>query len=223
MTGGGGGIGRHVCRLLAEKGHRVFAANRRFSDAFRQEVSGLDVIPVATDFADTNSVAALLAELDRDGADIVGTVLLASPAPNLGLLAQLPLIDLENQLSVSVVGHHQLLAALIERQWKQRARGAVLGVLTSALSEDSAEPTSANMGGYIVAKAALRALLQCYRKDYPWLQIALVSPGFTRTDMLTAFDDRYVELLDEQNKIDEPDVIAIQIVAVFGAELNRHS
>lgn len=223
VTGGGGGIGRYVCRDLAQLGHRVFAANRQFSEPFLQEVGDCDVVPMIVDLATPDSVDAFAASLDGEGSEIVGAILLASPPPNIGLLATLQHSVLKDHLSVSVIGHHQLIAALIERHWQPRAQGAVLAVLTSALSENGTAPTSSNMGGYVVAKAALGALLQCYRKDYPWLHTAVVSPSFTRTDMLEAFDDRYIELLNEQGKIDEPDAIAAKIVSEFCATLKRES
>ena len=41
-------------------------------------------------------------------------------------------------------------------------------------------------------------MLAILAADYPWLGVATVSPGFTETDMLRSFDERFLELMRQR-------------------------
>jgi 3-oxoacyl-[acyl-carrier protein] reductase len=71
------------------------------------------------------------------------------------------------------------------------------------------------MGAYTIAKYGLAGLLAVVEADYPWLTIHRVSPGFTETAMLDAFDPRFLDMARGRVPFERPEDVAVEVVSAF--------
>jgi 3-oxoacyl-[acyl-carrier protein] reductase len=69
------------------------------------------------------------------------------------------------------------------------------------------------MGAYVIAKYGMAGLLALLAADYPWLSVRSVSPGYTETRMLEAFDPRFLELQRTRQPFHTPEEVAAQVLA----------
>ena len=121
-----------------------------------------------------------------------GVVLTASPPPDLLPFGKLTPEILSHQFRVNVVGPQLLLAGLVKTYFRKNKSGVVVGILSEAMGSANYPPAT-GMGAYVIAKTALRGMLDVCAAEYPWLQVRSVCPGFTKTRMLDVFDERYLE------------------------------
>ncbi|WP_437580044.1 type I polyketide synthase [Sorangium sp. So ce887] len=123
VTGGTGGLGAHVARLLVRRGaEHLVLVSRRGEDApgagaFRAELEALGarVTVVACDVADRASVAALLARLDAQG-DHVRAVVHAAGVVAQAALASTDLDDVHAVVAAKVRGALHLHELLGDRE-----------------------------------------------------------------------------------------------------------
>jgi NAD(P)-dependent dehydrogenase (short-subunit alcohol dehydrogenase family) len=217
VSGGSGGIGGALCGLLAKAGYRPivgFARSRAAAEAVANAGGGA---VMALDLADTNSIDAAVAELERSTSELAGVVLAGSPAPHIGPFARIAESDMAEQWQVNVAGPQRLLAALIPKYFKRDRGGFIVGVLTRAMGETGRMAT-AGMGAYTIAKYGMAGVLAVIAADYPWLRVRTVSPGFTETPMLNAFEPRFIELMRTRVPFQRPEDVAAEIVALITAE-----
>lgn len=214
VTGGAGGIGSALCRLLAHNGYRPivgFHGKREQAESLAHECGGF---AVQFEFLDQASIARALeqiaAQLGSDGM-LHGVVLAASPPPELLPFGKLEPEMLLRQFQVNVVGPQMLLAGLIKAHFRKNKTGVVVGILSDAIGDGDRLPAP-GMGAYVIGKIALRGMLQACAAEYPWLRIRTVSPSFTRTPMLDVFDPRYLEQVEAQRPIASPEQVARQIL-----------
>ena len=71
------------------------------------------------------------------------------------------------------------------------------------------------MGAYVTAKYGLLGVLKAASAEFKWLRCVEIRPGFIETDMLKAFDTRYLEI--ERNRLPDgrfstSDEVAAEIV-----------
>lgn len=195
VTGGTGGIGSALCRLLPASGHKPIVAyhnNREQAETLARECGGLAVrLDLASDESITQALAGLSEELGEAGL-ISGVVLAASPPPDLAPFTKLTPEMLLHQFRINVAGPQLLLAGLIKAYFRKNKSGTVTGILSEAIGSEN-QPPATGMGAYVIAKTALRGMLSVCAAEYPWLHVRTVSPGFTRTGMLDVFDERYLE------------------------------
>ncbi len=217
VSGGSGGIGGALCRLLAKASYHPivgFAKSRAAAEAVNADCDGT-LLPL--DLSDTASIDAAVAELERGTPELAGVVLAGSPAPQIGPLARVAETDMAAQWQVNVAGPQRLLAALIPKYFKRDRGGFIIGVLTRAMGEPGRMAT-AGMGAYTVAKYGLAGVLAVVAADYPWLRVGSVSPGFTETAMLNAFEPRFIELMRTRVPFQKPEEVAAEILALIIAE-----
>lgn len=212
VTGGAGGIGAAVCTLLAEAGLRPLVGYHRQQQAAEALAARLGGRAMALDLASAESVAAAGAAIVAEALPLAGVVLAASPPPSLEPFGKISAADMQYQWQVNVLGPQQLLATLVRHCFRARKRGSVVGVLTAAMGQGigTAAP---NMGAYLIAKHGLQGVLASAAADYPWLHVGSVSPGFTDTPMLSAFDSRYLALQREHAPFLSAQQVARQIMA----------
>ena len=77
---------------------------------------------------------------------------------------------------------------------------------------------TAGMGAYTIAKFGMAGVLAVIAADYPWLRVRTVSPGFTETPMLNAFEPRFIELMRTRVPFQKPEEVAAEIIALITAE-----
>lgn len=214
VTGGAGGIGSALCRLLPTIGITPivgFNTNSTQAHILANELNGF---AVNIDMTENNSIEKaiqIIVEKVQTSDSLVGVVLGASPPPEIEPFNHISSDHLSHQFRVNVIGSQLLLKGLIKNFFHKKKTGIVVGILTKAIGSDG-QPPATGMGAYVVAKAALNSLLAVCSAEYPWLKVRTVAPGFTRTPMLDVFDPRYLERIQAQNKISTPEGVALLII-----------
>ena len=214
VTGGSGGIGSALCRVLPSIGLTPligFNSNAKIAKSLAKECGGF---AVKMDMCDGDSILAAIENistyLGNDGV-LRGVILAASPAPDLIPFRSLNADLLVNQFRVNVVGSQLLLAGLIKTFFKKDRSGIIIGILSEAIGSENQPPTS-GMGAYIIAKSAMKVMLRVCSVEYPWLKVRTISPGFTKTKMLDVFDPRYLELAQSEKQFSTPEEVAELII-----------
>jgi NAD(P)-dependent dehydrogenase (short-subunit alcohol dehydrogenase family) len=216
VSGGAGGIGSALCRLLPTCGLTPIVGyrnNKEQADALALECGGFSA---RLDLESDESIAQSLVQISsivKDG-NVAGVVLAASPPPDLLPFGKLSSGILSHQLRVNVVGPQLLLAGLIKTYFRKKKSGVVVGLLSEAIGNDHDSPMT-GMGAYVIAKIALRGMLSVCAAEYTWLQIRTVSPGFTSTKMLDVFDERYLEQMQAKKPFSSADDVARLILKEF--------
>lgn len=210
VSGGAGGIGSALCRLLPGDGFLPivgYRGNGEHAERLAREGGGF---AVRLDLADDASIAQALGEVSErlgENGRLHGVVLAASPPPDLLPFGKLTSEMLLHQFRVNVVGPQQLLAGLVRTQFRKNKTGVVVGILSEATGNKD-RPPATGMGAYVIAKTALHGMLSVCAAEYPWLHVRTVSPGFTRTGMLDVFDARYLEQMQAKSPFADPEDVA---------------
>jgi len=214
VTGGSGGVGGSVCRRLAEEGYLPVVGYRSQAEEAQKIAEETGGLAQRLDLTDEASISVVVSDLGALDIPLVGVVLCASPPPTIGPFTKIDNDDMTRQWQVNVAGPQRLLAALINGFFRPRKVGAVVAVLTAAMG-DEARPAGGNMGAYVTAKYGLLGVLKAASAEFKWLRCVEIRPGFIETDMLNAFDTRYLEI--ERNRLPDgrfstPDEVAAEIV-----------
>jgi NAD(P)-dependent dehydrogenase (short-subunit alcohol dehydrogenase family) len=100
----------------------------------------------------------------------------------------------------------------LRRCFRKNKKGIVIGVLSQAMGKGIGSAAS-SMGGYTIGKYGMLGMLAALAADYPWLKVKSISPGYTTTPMLNAFDDRFLELQRSKQSFSDPADIAALILS----------
>jgi len=216
VSGGSGGIGGAVCTLLAERGFTPivgYCQGVAAAESIARRCAGR---ALALDLTSESSIAGAVSELAA-GAPLAGVILAAAPTLTRHPFSEIPTAEMALHWQVGVLGPQRLLALLVRHCFRKTRRGAVVGVLSKAMGAEGGRAT-AEMGAYVVAKYGLAGLLAAVAGEYPWLRVRSVSPGYTETRMLDAFDERFLTLQRQQQPFQTPQEVAAQILdAAIGA------
>ena len=143
-----------------------------------------------------------------------GVILCASPSLTIEPFTKINNDQIKKQLDINVIGNHKLLSNMVKKIFKKRKNGLVVGVL----SESMGEPLNASMKSmtpYIVSKYGLLGLLSSMKAEYQWIDVKTISPGFTESNMLNSFDQRFLDKLKKDEKINNPLNVANDIYLVI--------
>lgn len=217
ITGATGGIGQCVARRLGERGLVPVIGHRAAKSAAAKQIAdACGGLPLVLDMADPRTIDDGIEHLVANGRPVAGVVIAASPAPTIGPFAKITAADHALFWTANVVGPHHLLAGLVRRCFRTSKTGSAVAVLSKAMNLTTAageEPRAmSSMGAYTFSKFGLQGVMAQLLADYPWLTVACVKPGFTETDMLTAFDGRFLDQLRAQQHFSSPDEIATDII-----------
>lgn len=211
VSGGSGGIGAAICADLASAGYKPVVGYHRNRDAAVSIAERTGGLPLALDMNDSaaiDSAAVTLSELPR----LYGVVLAGSPPLCPVPFGKITPEHMLEQWQVNVLGPQRLLAELVKRCFRKHKAGCVVGILTRAMGDD-VSPAASGMGAYVIAKYGMAGLLALLAADYPWLSVRSVSPGYTETRMLDAFDPRFLELQRGRVPFHTPEEVAAQVMA----------
>lgn len=211
VSGGSGGIGSAVCEDLASCGYKPIVGYHRNHDAATRVAADTGGITLPLDMSSEASIEAAvrsLSELPR----VYGVVLAGSPPLCPVPFGKISPEHMLEQWQVNVLGPQRLLADLVKRCFRKHKAGSVVGILTRAMGTDSA-PAASGMGAYVIAKYGMAGVLALLAADYPWLSVSSVSPGYTETRMLEAFDPRFLELQRSRAAFHTPQEVAAQVMA----------
>ena len=214
VTGGTGGIGSAICKMLP--GYDItpiigFHKNQLQAKNLSKECGGFTVnINMSCEDSMEKAILNIASNL-KDGDSLIGVILAASPPPDLSSFFNINSEQLLSQFQVNVIGTHFLVSRLIKNFFRKEKAGKVLGVLSNAIGDENRDPVT-GMGAYVIAKTALKSMLAVCAVEYPWLEVKTFSPSFTQTDMLKVFDERYLEMISEKGKISTPEDVAKLII-----------
>jgi NAD(P)-dependent dehydrogenase (short-subunit alcohol dehydrogenase family) len=176
LTGAAGGIGAATARLLAERGHTVFAGIHDDPGAL---ASLPGVRPVPIDVTDPLSTAAAAEQVGAG----VGDAGLDAVVNNAGVIVQGPLelvppAEFRRQFEINTFGPVQVTQAFLPLL--RAARGRIVNI-----SAPTARVPVPLMGPIGASKAALASLSDALRAELrPWgIDVILVEPGGTETEI----------------------------------------
>lgn len=210
VSGGSGGIGAAVCEQLAARGFTPIVGYHHNADAAEAVAQRCGGRSLALDLSDEASIQAAVAQLEALPL-LAGVVLAGSPPLSLVPFGKITPEEMQLQWQVNVLGPQRLLAELVRRCFRKHKAGAVVGVLTRAMGDDTTGAAS-GMGAYVIAKHGMAGVLAMLAADYPWLRVRAVKPGYTETRMLDAFDERFLATQREKAPFQTPEQVASLIV-----------
>jgi len=214
VTGGAGGIGSALCRLLPTIGITpIIGFNTNIIQAHNlaKELSGFALKIDMTNNDSINEAIQNIVNQLGESDIFVGVVLGASPPPDILPFQDICSDHLSHQFQVNVIGAQLLLKGLIKNFFRKRKAGTIIGILTQAIGSNK-RPPATGMSSYVIAKSALNSMLSVCSAEYPWLKVETINPGFTKTQMLDVFDPRYLEMMQAQIKISLPEEVAQLII-----------
>ncbi len=211
VSGGSGGIGGAICDALTQHGFTPvvgYANHREAAESVAHRTGGM---ALALDLTSADSIANACGELLADTRPLAGVVLAGSPPPNILPFGKITAEEMQQQWQVNVMGPHLLLAELVRKAFRPAKKGCVVGILTAAMGNGIGSASS-NMGAYVIAKYGMQGMLAVLAADVPWLRVRTVSPGYTDTPMLEAFDPRFLEIQRKRGPFQTPDQIAQRVL-----------
>ena len=194
VTGGNRGIGREVCRQLANQGLRVVLASRDLPDgdrAARDLGSGAtaDILVVQLDVSDQDSIVACSEELTKRNVHVDVLVNNAAICPD-GSVLELDHAIAENALRTNLAGPFWLIRAFVPAMVR-----AGYGRVVNVSSEWGS--FAGGLGGplgYSLTKAALNVLtIKLAREVSDDIKVNAACPGWVRTRMGGTAAPRSVE------------------------------
>jgi NAD(P)-dependent dehydrogenase (short-subunit alcohol dehydrogenase family) len=217
IVGGSGGIGSALAKKLADAGYLpliTFASHDIPARRIAEETGGE---ALHLNLTDENSIASVLEQIVLEGEPIAGVILAASPPPTVLPLFKIPNDNFAQQWAVNVDGPRILLDGIVRQCMRKQKKGWLVGLLSEAMGQDG--DTAKSMGSYIIAKYGQLGLLKAIKADYPWLDVNSVSPNFTDTNMLDAFDERFLDQMREQRPtgcFSTTDEVASEVMTIIG-------
>jgi NAD(P)-dependent dehydrogenase (short-subunit alcohol dehydrogenase family) len=214
VTGATGGIGSEVCRALHLKGYAPILGYRRGKASalkLAEEVCGC---VCRFDMANLLEIDTAIDSLSSLPGQIVGAVHCASPPPKLSTFSRISEKDLIFFWQQNVLGAHRLFARLVKK-FLRKSRSGIIVVISSGAMEGEGKSAMKNLGAYTISKYGLNGVIALLAAENTWLKVSTVSPGFTDTKMLKAFDERFIEQIAKNNPLHKPSEIAVEIVKQF--------
>jgi meso-butanediol dehydrogenase / (S,S)-butanediol dehydrogenase / diacetyl reductase len=176
VTGGGSGIGRATCRLMAEQGARVAVLDLD-ADSAQAVADEIDGIAFGTDVGDPDG---LRATVDAAAAALGGLSIIYNNAGTsaFGKLHEMELAEWDRVLRVNLTGVWAGIRAAVPHLL---AGGG--GSIVNTASISGTRP-AAGESPYAASKAAVAALTATAALEYaPTIRVNAVSPGMILTSM----------------------------------------
>ena len=184
VSGGGRGIGRGICELLAEHGAAVAVNYRRDRDAAFELVESINArggraAAYEASVADPDAVARMVESVVADFGFVDILVCNAGVASKGQPVANTEPAELSNLIGVHALGPHYMARNVLPSM-RTRERGDIVMISSVATSHMSANGAPYNMG-----KAAMEALaLTLAKEERPHgIHVNVVAPGLVETDM----------------------------------------
>lgn len=219
VTGASTGIGWGTCKLLIEKGFRVFGSVRKDADAQRlAKEFGANFVPLLFDVTDAGAVKAGAAKVEA----ALGGETLAGLVNNAGIAVAGPLLhldvdELRKQFDVNLIGQlivTQAFAPLLGADPDRKgAKGRI--VMISSVGGTNASPF---VGPYSASKFALEGFSESLRRELMihGIDVIIVAPGAVATPIWDKAED--IDIARYANTVYAP---ALDRVLAYMLELGR--
>jgi len=132
VTGGSGGLGEAVVRLLVERGSRVvftYRSNEATATKIAEDI-GPDALPRRLDLTDAAAAQALLDEVGRDEGGVHTLVYASGPHVPMTHLSRVGTDQFADQINNDVLAFFHLTQAALP--WLRRTGGSIVAVTTAA-------------------------------------------------------------------------------------------
>jgi NAD(P)-dependent dehydrogenase (short-subunit alcohol dehydrogenase family) len=184
VTGGGRGIGRGICELLAAEGATVAINYRRDAEAAAETVEAITAAggsarAYSASVEDASAVAAMVDAVVADFGYVDLLVCNAGIASRGRSVADTDPDEMERVVRVHAFGAHHA-ARLVLPSMRQRPRGDIVMISSVATTHMAANGAPYNMG-----KAALEALARtlAHEEREHGIHVNVVAPGLVETEM----------------------------------------
>jgi 3-oxoacyl-[acyl-carrier protein] reductase len=192
VTGGAGGIGRVICKKLAEEGHAVvvnYLSSRDRAEALVRELRAADrqAIAVQADVSTPEGAARLVQEAQRHFGGVSVLVNAASPRIVAKNIDELQWDDLQQQLDVQLKSSLLLIKAC-----KPGMAAAGHGRIISLTSQSWDGTPVAGWTAYALAKGSLATLTRYLAAELgpSGITVNCVSPGMTDTTFISGVSEK---------------------------------
>lgn len=192
VTGASTGIGWGTCKLLIEKGFRVFGSVRKDADAQRlAKEFGANFVPLLFDVTDAGAVKAGAAKVEA----ALGGETLAGLVNNAGIAVAGPLLhldidELRRQFDVNLIGQvivTQAFAPLLGADPDRKGEKGRI-IMISSVGGTNASPF---VGPYSASKFAIEGLSESLRRELMihGIDVIVVAPGAVATPIWDKAED----------------------------------
>lgn len=199
ITGGTDGLGRAAALLLAEKGHRVFAAGRSPEKrAALDRIAASKKLPLESlelDVCDDASVSrAVQSVLQKAGA--IDVLINNAGVGLMAMVEEMKAEDLRRVYETNIFGVLRMTQAVLPHM-RERKKGRVL--MLSSVSGFLTPPTQ---GAYSSSKHALEAISNALRLElYPFeIEVILIEPGYIMTNFSQTASQLARDYIEGSNK-----------------------
>ncbi|MCD9096422.1 acetoacetyl-CoA reductase [Luteimonas fraxinea] len=182
VTGGLGGIGRAICRQLAQRGVHVVAADLPADaarlDAFAADMDGLPVTTLAVDVGDADACAAAIADVEaRHGR--LDILVNAAGITRDATLRKMDTVQWDDVLRINLDSAFHLCRAAVEGM-VARGFGRIVNI-----SSVSGQTGNFGQTNYAAAKAGLHGFTMSLAREVAAKGITVnsLSPGYVETPM----------------------------------------
>jgi NAD(P)-dependent dehydrogenase (short-subunit alcohol dehydrogenase family) len=225
VTGGGGGIGRSVVRLLASEGARVGVLDHdaAAAAAVARELGPDVAMPLAVDVRDTDAVRAAVDSLvDNFGrVDLLHNHAGVLPMDDASVL-DVSIDVVRNALDVNVIGQLNVAQAVARHMAKNGS-----GVIVNTASDLSLIALP-GIAAYVTSKTAILGLTRSMAVDLAPhnIRVNAVCPGFVSTGMTAAMESDDASMSEMRKSylmpsLGKPDDIA-EVVAFLLSDASRY-
>ena len=196
VTGGSRGIGREICRVLAEEGWSVAVNYRHSKEAALELASEIGGIAVGGDVASPTDVDAMFAEI-RSKLGEVSLLVNNAGIGEYGLFTDLSFERWNELLAANLTGAFNCCKAAIPAMVREKS-GCIINI-ASMWGEVGASCEAA----YSVTKAGLIGMTKALAKELgpSGIRVNAVSPGCIETDMMARFSPAEREALAEETPL----------------------
>lgn len=200
VTGGAGGIGRVICRKLAEEGHAVvvnYNASRDRADALVRELkqAGRQAVAVQADVSTPEGATRLVQEAQRHFGGVSVLVNAASPRIVARPLDELEWDEVQQQLDVQLKS-----ALLLGKACKPAMAAAGHGRIISIGSQSWDGTPVPGWTAYAIGKGGLVTLTRYLAAELgpSGITVNVVSPGMTDTSFISGVSEKQQLLVARQ-------------------------
>jgi len=194
ITGAGGGLGHAVVERLVMNGWKVFAADIS-TDLLRSSMHDPDVVPIAMDVTDNESIRSAYETITSRTDHLDGIVNFAG-IMGVGSLTDMPEERLARILDINVMGTFRVnkkFFPLVE---------AVKGRIVNISSETGWQSAAPFNGPYAMSKYAIEAYSSALRRELAIVDVKVVTiqPGAFRTSMVEGIERAFTQAESETTK-----------------------